>query len=224
MTTLTPTPCRPPRDLVAAAAELAAGVQHGVHDFERVLAGLLLLADRARRGRCPVDVTLPSALDGQLDVRRMAGHRLVDRVVDDFPDEVVQAAHVGRADVHARALANRLEALEDLDALGGVGACGRGPLAQRGRGAVAGRRRPASERPSRSWSAPGQSFVQPFEVVLVVILDRDLGRPCERVLMRHFGRQRVAQRRLQPLDIRGALARRPRWPLPCASRRTSSSV
>ena len=41
------------RDLVAAAAELAAGVEHGVDDLERVLAGLLLHADRARRGRRP---------------------------------------------------------------------------------------------------------------------------------------------------------------------------
>ena len=32
--------------LVAAAAELATGVQHGVHDLERVAAGLLVLADR----------------------------------------------------------------------------------------------------------------------------------------------------------------------------------
>ena len=58
-------------------------------------------------------------------VGRVARHRLVDRVVDDLPDEVVQAARVGRADVHARALANGLEALEDLDAGGGVvGAAG----------------------------------------------------------------------------------------------------
>ena len=45
----------------------------------------------------------------------VAGQRLVDRVVDDLPDEVVQAALAGRADVHAGALAHRLEALEDGD-------------------------------------------------------------------------------------------------------------
>ena len=46
----------------------------------------------------------------------MAGHGLVDRVVDDFPDEVMQAALIGRADVHARPATNGLQALEDLDA------------------------------------------------------------------------------------------------------------
>ena len=46
------------------------------------------------------------------------GQRLVDRVVDDLVDHVVQpGAVIGVADVHAGALAHRLEALEDLDAL-----------------------------------------------------------------------------------------------------------
>ena len=51
----------------------------------------------------------------------VAGQRLVDGVVDDLPHQVVQAALAGRADVHARALAHRLEALEDLDRGGVVG-------------------------------------------------------------------------------------------------------
>ena len=41
--------------------------------------------------------------------------RLVDRVVDDFEDQMVQAALGGVADVHAGTLAHRLETLEDLD-------------------------------------------------------------------------------------------------------------
>ena len=67
---------------------------------------------------------MPSALIVTSIVVGVAGHRLVDRVVDDLPDEVVQAARVGRADVHARPAADRLEALEDLDARGGVVAAG----------------------------------------------------------------------------------------------------
>ena len=51
------------------------------------------------------------------DLGAEAGERLVDGVVDDLVDEVVQAHHAGRADVHARALADRLEALEDGDVL-----------------------------------------------------------------------------------------------------------
>ena len=47
---------------------------------------------------------------------RMAGERLVDGVVDDLVHHVVQArAVVGVADIHAGALAHRVEALEDLD-------------------------------------------------------------------------------------------------------------
>ena len=50
---------------------------------------------------------------------RDAGQRLVDAVVDDLPEALHQAAGVGRSDVHARALADRLEALEDQE-VGGV--------------------------------------------------------------------------------------------------------
>ena len=49
----------------------------------------------------------------------VAGQRLVDGVVHDLPDQVVQAALAGGADVHAGALADRLEPLEHLDR-GGV--------------------------------------------------------------------------------------------------------
>ena len=50
----------------------------------------------------------------------LSGERLVDSVVDNLVDEVVQAARAGRPDVHARALADGLEALEDSDVLGVV--------------------------------------------------------------------------------------------------------
>ena len=50
-----------------------------------------------------------------VDLVAVAGQRLVDRVVDDLVDEMVQPRRAGRADVHGRTLADRLEALEDLD-------------------------------------------------------------------------------------------------------------
>ena len=66
-------------------------------------------------------VTEPSGLSVTRDLVGMAGKRLVDAVVDDLVHHVVQAgAVVGVADVHARALANRIEALEDLDRFGAV--------------------------------------------------------------------------------------------------------
>ena len=110
------------RDLVATAAELAAGVEHRVDDLERVLAARVATD---RDASAVVDDPQRAVLeDAHLDVGGVAGHGLVDRVVDDLPHQVVQAAHVGRADVHARTAADRVEALEDLDALGVVVAVG----------------------------------------------------------------------------------------------------
>ena len=73
----------------------------------------------------------PSGLSVTDDFGGVAGERLVDGVVDDLVDHVVQAgAVVGVADIHARPLAHRVEALEDLDRFGAVvgrgsGFCGR---------------------------------------------------------------------------------------------------
>ena len=88
-------------------------------DLEGVLAGLLHLAD----GHAAAVVGVHEAavrLDRDVDLRGVAGHRLVDRVVDDFPDEVMQAAGIGRADIHPGPAADGLETLEDLDAVGGI--------------------------------------------------------------------------------------------------------
>ena len=105
-------------DLVAAAvAELAAGVQHGQHDLDAP--GCPPSPCIATGMPRPLSTTV-TELSGWIvtdDLVAEAGERLVDRVVHDLVDEVVQARHAGRADVHARALADRLEALEDGDVL-----------------------------------------------------------------------------------------------------------
>ena len=54
------------------------------------------------------------------DVRGEAVHRLVDGVVEDLPDQVMQAGGADAADVHAGALADRLEPFENGDVFGGV--------------------------------------------------------------------------------------------------------
>jgi hypothetical protein len=54
------------------------------------------------------------------DVVGVAVEVLVNGVVDDLPDEVVQALAVHAADVHRRAFADRLEAFEDGDVFGGI--------------------------------------------------------------------------------------------------------
>ena len=107
-------------DLVAAAlAELAAGVENGEHD----LGGRLLLLLHGVDGDAAAVVGDGDAvvgMDDDLDLVGLAGERLVDRVVDHLVDQVVQPALPRGADVHARALADRLEALEDGDVLGAV--------------------------------------------------------------------------------------------------------
>ncbi|MEY9097155.1 hypothetical protein ABIA24_000064 [Sinorhizobium fredii] len=51
----------------------------------------------------------------------VAGQRLVDRVVDDLVDHVVQTgAIVGIADIHARPLADGVQALQHLDGIGTI--------------------------------------------------------------------------------------------------------
>ena len=63
-------------------------------------------------------------VERDLDGLGVAVDDLVDRVVDDLPEQVVVAARVDAADVHAGALAHRLEPFEDRDVLPGVLALG----------------------------------------------------------------------------------------------------
>jgi hypothetical protein len=108
------------RHLVAAAPELAAGVQHRQRDLD---AGLLVLRVDVDGDAAAVvdDAAAAVGEEGHVDARAVARHRLVDRVVDDLPDEVVEAVEARRPDVHAGPLADRFEAFEDLEILGLVG-------------------------------------------------------------------------------------------------------
>ena len=59
-------------------------------------------------------------VDRDVDLIAVAGQRLVYRVVDDLVDEMMQPGCARRPDVHGGPLADRLEALEDLDLVGAV--------------------------------------------------------------------------------------------------------
>ena len=107
-------------DLVALAAELAARVelgQHYRHGRQTLLGHHVDRNARAvvrdRHGRV--------RMDGHLDCAGTSRHGLVDGVVDHLVCELVQPARARRADVHARAQPDRLEALENGDVLGGIG-------------------------------------------------------------------------------------------------------
>ncbi len=68
----------------------------------------------------------PVDMDRDVDLIAESGQRLVDRVIDDFVDQVVQSERSGRSDVHRRALLDSFEAFEDLDLVRRVVGGGRG--------------------------------------------------------------------------------------------------
>ncbi|GAA3054311.1 hypothetical protein GCM10020000_40500 [Streptomyces olivoverticillatus] len=106
-------------DGVAAAAELAARVQHGEHDLD----GWLPLGGDDVHGDAAAVVDDAHAAVGQdrhVDGVRVSGQGLVDGVVDDLLHQVVQATLTGRADVHAGPLADRVQSLQDGDRAGVV--------------------------------------------------------------------------------------------------------
>ena len=111
-------------DLVGVLVEFSARVQLGHDHFGGRHA--FFLVDVGRDAAAVVEHRAGAVgieRDGHL--RGVAGERLVDRVVDDLVDHVMQArAVVGVADIHARTLAHRIEALQDLDRFRVVGAAG----------------------------------------------------------------------------------------------------
>ncbi len=107
--------------VVGGVLELPAGMELGHDDLGRRHAFALV---DAGRDAAAIVLDRDRSVGVQLDEDpvAMAGERLVDRIVRDLEHHVMETrAVVGVADVHARPLAHRVEALEDLDALGVVG-------------------------------------------------------------------------------------------------------
>ena len=93
-------------------------MQHRQHDFRGRLAALVAID---RDAAAVVDDRDRSVdVNRDVDLIAKAGQGFVDRVVDDFVDEMVQAGRTGRPDVHRGTLADRFQAFEDLDAVGRV--------------------------------------------------------------------------------------------------------
>ena len=104
--------------LVVRAVELAARVEDREHHLDRgtVLRGMHVHGDAAsvvRHGERAVRIDL------HVDERAVPRERLVDRVVHHLVHEMVVPAFARIADVHGRALAHGLHALQHLD-VGGI--------------------------------------------------------------------------------------------------------
>src|ERR1022692_2307874 len=98
-------------NLVRDVIEFSAGVQHGHDDFGGGAAffEMDVYRDAATIVRYRYGFI---GMDRDHDPIAMAGQRFVDGVVDDLEYHVMQtAAVIGIADVHARPLAHRVEAL-----------------------------------------------------------------------------------------------------------------
>ena len=89
-------------------------MQNREHNLDR---GYFLHGMLVDRDSSAVVDDAQSAVGHDRDVDCVAVPRksLINRVVDDFVDQVVQAAFTGRADVHSGTLTYRLETLKNLD-------------------------------------------------------------------------------------------------------------
>jgi hypothetical protein len=94
-------------------------VQGGQDHFKR---GLVLTFHDVHRDAAAVVLDAGAAVGVHLhrDAVGVAGHHLVDRVVDDLIHQVVQSRLAGRTDVHRRPVAHTFEALEHLNVFAGV--------------------------------------------------------------------------------------------------------
>src|SRR5690606_16080239 len=104
---------------VGAAAELAAGVELGEDDLDAGETGARLDV-HGDAAAVVLDEDRAVAQEDDLDVVAVPAERLVHGVVDGLPEAVHQPPGVGRADVHAGTLADRLQALEHLQVPGRV--------------------------------------------------------------------------------------------------------
>ncbi len=107
------------RGFVDLAVELAARMQRRHDDFERRLLEFRMRIDRnaaAIVGHRQISVG--RKLD--IDESRVAGDRLVHRIVDDLGEQMVHRLVVGAADIHAGPPPHRLQPFQNLDVGGTV--------------------------------------------------------------------------------------------------------
>ena len=95
-------------------AELAARVQAGINQLDTRYMQLWMLVHRHAAAVIPHrGGAILMQRNG--DLGRIAGQRLVDAIVHDFPQQMMQSAYAGGADVHARTHPNGVQPFQHLD-------------------------------------------------------------------------------------------------------------
>ncbi len=107
------------RGLIGFIGEFSARVELRVDQFDRRLPGRLMDVDR---DAAPLvfDGDGSVFVEGDVNMVPIAIGGLIDAVVDDLPNQMVQAGGVGRADVHARPFPHAFQLRKDLDVLRGI--------------------------------------------------------------------------------------------------------
>ena len=102
-------------DLITAIAKFTASVQDGHNNFNGRFADLM----HFNRNPAPIiddgDAVIFS--DFNKDMVTVTGQGLIDRVIDDFINQMMEPTGTDTADIHAWPFANGFEALQDLDLL-----------------------------------------------------------------------------------------------------------
>src|SRR5260370_16937849 len=104
-------------DLVAASAKLTAGVQDGHDHFQGREAGALVMFLYGDTASVVFYSDGTISVDRNLDRVGIARHDFVNAIIDDFLNQVMQAALVVTADIHTSAHASRLKAFQNPDVL-----------------------------------------------------------------------------------------------------------
>jgi hypothetical protein len=98
---------------VVVVIEFTAGVQHRKNHFERAFLTRRMLVDWYSAPIVLNGDRGPIFVEGDPDIRRMTVHCLVNRVVEDFPHQMMQTRAANATDVHARAAADGVEPFQN---------------------------------------------------------------------------------------------------------------
>ena len=104
-------------NLVSATAELATGMEHRINGFKRRTSSLFLNVDR-NSAAVVLNGNAVVFFNGHVDFIAKSGESFIDAVVDNFPDQMVQALRTCRTDVHPRAFSDRFKSFKNLNLAG----------------------------------------------------------------------------------------------------------